>query len=64
MITQEKIQKLLLFFVRQGGGGGWDKLSKCSDKLLTACSTQFRNTHSFEKSLTTVDDIHYFVKLA
>ena len=34
MITQEKIQKLLLFFVRQGGGG--DKLSKCSNKPLTA----------------------------
>ena len=46
MITQEKIQKLLLFFVLGG------KVLKLPVNLRT----KFRNTHWLEKSLTTLED--------
>ena len=51
-ITQEIIQKLLLFFV--WGGGEGDKLSVLKQAVYRR--TKFRNTHRLEKSLTTLDD--------
>ena len=56
MITQEIIQKLLLFFVLGGGGGGrGGKIAKVLKQAVNL-RTKFRNTHRLEKSLTTVDD--------
>ena len=49
LITQEKIQKLLLFFCLRGG-----QIAKVL-KLAVNRRTKFRNTHWLEKSLT-VDD--------
>ena len=53
MITQEKIQKLLLVKVWGGGMGGY--IAKVLKQAVN-CRTKFRNTHWLEKSLTTVDD--------
>ena len=64
MITQEKIQKLLLFFVWGGGGGKGDKLPKFSNKLLTA--EQSSGIHIGLRKvlqLWTINHEHYFVKL-
>ena len=52
LITQEKIQKLLLFLFEGGGGGQIAKVLE----LAVNRRTKFRNTHWLEKSLTTVDD--------
>ena len=63
MITQEKIQKLLLFFVWGWGGGG--KLPKFSNKLLTA--EQSSGIHIGLRKvlqLWTIKNGNYYVKLA
>ena len=60
--TQEKIQKLLLFFV---WGGGGDKFPKFSKKLLT--TEQSSGIHIGLKKvlqLWTINHGNYFVKLA
>ena len=64
MITQEKIQKLLLFFV-WGGGGEEDKLPKLSNKLLT--TEQSSGIHIGLRKvlqLWKINHGNYFVKLA
>ena len=61
MITQEIIQKLLLFFV----WGGGDKLPKFSNKLLTA--EQSSGIHIGLRKvlqLWTINHRNYFAKLA
>ena len=65
MITQEKIQKLLLFFVWGGGVGEGDKLPKFSNKLLS--TEQSSGIHVGLRKvlqLWTINHENYFVKLA
>ena len=67
MITQEKIQKLLLFLfgVEGGGGGKGDKLPKFSNKLLT--TEQSSGIHIGLRKvlqLWKINHGNYFVKLA